>query len=315
MQFANRVRNMIRGTVTLLLLGLNLVACGTPFLLIALVKVAISPFARPRRAIVLLLAEVAELWVGINNAIYRLMLKTEWDIDLAEGLRHDGRYLIIANHQSWTDILVVLKTFHRKTPFIRFFLKQELIWVPIVGQACWGLEFPFMKRYTADYLELHPEKRGTDLETTRRACVRYQTIPVSILNFLEGTRFTRDKHEEQSSPHRHLLRPRAGGVAYVVASLGEQLDAVLDVTIAYPGARITLWRFVSNRVPRVVVRIRKLELPAKFVDEAVTRSSPLRDEFKQWVKAIWSEKDALLTRELERATSIDRRREESSERP
>jgi 1-acyl-sn-glycerol-3-phosphate acyltransferase len=177
---------------------------------------------------------------------------------------------------------------------IRFFLKQRLIWFPIVGQACWALEFPFMRRYSADYVQRHPEKRGRDLASTRRACQRYRHIPVAILSFLEGTRFSQEKRAEQDSPYGHLLRPRVGGIAFVVASLGDQLEAMFDVTLAYPGGDVTFWQFVSGRVPLIIVRARPLAIPAEFVTAEIIEPGATRDRFKSWIDAIWREKDALL---------------------
>ena len=138
-----------------------------------------------------------------NNRIFDLLLPTKWDIaGIGEDVRPDGHYLIISNHVSWVDIFVLFRAFQGRAPFIRFFLKHQLIWFPIVGQGCWALEFPFMHRHTPEYLEKHPEKRGKDLETTRRACQRYRNFPVAIANFVEGTRFTHAKREQQQSPYR-----------------------------------------------------------------------------------------------------------------
>src|SRR5581483_6925143 len=154
--------------------------------------------------------------------------------------------------------------------------------------------FPFLRRYTPEYLERHPEKRGLDLRTARRACRRYEHVPVAMLTFLEGTRFTADKQSDQDSPYRHLLRPRIGAVAFVLASLGEQLDGVFDATIAYPGGDVTFWEFVSGRVPVITVRVRGLEVPSEFFTPAITEPGAPRDRFRGWIDTIWREKDALL---------------------
>ena len=179
-----------------------------------------------RRRLVLAIATLAEQWVQGNNDLLRVLLPIEWDIEGGEDLRRDGHYLIFANHISWADIFVVFRALHRRVAFIRFFVKQELVWMPVVGQASWALEFPFMKRYSADYLAQHPEKRGRDLETTRRACDRYRDIPVAILNFLEGTRFSLEKQAEQQSPYRYLLRPRTGGAALRRAAIGATIRSI-----------------------------------------------------------------------------------------
>jgi 1-acyl-sn-glycerol-3-phosphate acyltransferase len=283
---------VIRGAVIILLLFGNLVLWATPVFFGGLVK--LLTFGPPKGRVIRVLTWLAERWAAGNNRIFDTLLDTKWDVELPDGLRRDGHYLVISNHVNWVDIFALFRAFQGRVPFIRFFLKQILIWFPFAGQACWALEFPFMRRYTPEYLAQHPEKRGRDLETTRRACRRYRYIPVTILNFCEGTRFTRDKHEEQDSPYRYLLRPRVGGVGFVLASLGEQLDAVLDITLIYPSQDVTMWDFITNRVPRVGVRGRRLEVPDEFYTAGITEPGPARDRFKTWIEGVWREKDALL---------------------
>jgi 1-acyl-sn-glycerol-3-phosphate acyltransferase len=281
---------MLRGISLLALIGLNTIVWGTPIVLLGAAKL-ILPEGGLRRRLILRLADLAERWTAVNDSLFDRLLPTRWDVSPVEGLRPAGHYLIISNHASWVDILVLQRVFHRRVALLRFFIKQELIWFPIVGAACWALEFPFMKRYSAEYLEEHPEKRGSDVATTRKACQRYRTIPVAILNFVEGTRFSMDKRIEQESPYRRLLRPRAGGVAHVIAAMGDQLEELLDVTIAYPGVRITMWKFLSGRVPLVRIAIRRRPIPPDVIDDAITEPGPARDRFRQWIESMWKEKD------------------------
>ncbi|GAC1433296.1 MAG: acyltransferase [Thermoanaerobaculia bacterium] len=281
---------MIRAVATILLLFLNLLAWGIPVTLLGIVKLFV-PGRAWRRRIRMLLTELGDRWAGANNIILDRAVRTRWNVEGVEGLRADGHYLILCNHVSWLDIFVLQRTFHRRVAFIRFFLKRELIWFPIVGLASWALDFPFMRRYTPEYLERHPEKRGLDLEATRRACRRYRGIPVAILNFMEGTRYTPEKHARQESPYRHLLRPRFGGTAFVMASLGEQLDAIVDVTLAYPSQDVTLWEFLTNRVAWITIHVRVLEVPREFLSEPITEPGPARDAFRQWITGLWQEKD------------------------
>jgi 1-acyl-sn-glycerol-3-phosphate acyltransferase len=283
---------VLRALAIIVLLLLNLILWGTPILLGGLVK--LLTFGRPRRWVNRNLPRLAEAWARGNDWIFDSLLTTKWDIEGADALSPEGHYLVISNHVNWIDIFALLRTFRGKAPFIRFFLKQVLIWFPIVGQACWALSFPFMRRYSPDYLAQHPEKRGRDLETMRKSCRLYRHIPVAILNFVEGTRITREKHEDQQSPYKHLLRPRVGGIAFVLASLGEQLDAMFDVTLVYPSEDVTMWDFVTNRVPRIVVRVRKLEIPPEFCTGAAIEPGPARDRFKAWIEGMWREKDQLI---------------------
>lgn len=296
---------MLRALAIAISLALNLAFWGTFVLAGGLVK--LLTFGELRRRVIRTLPRLAECWVACNNFIFDLFLDTRWEIEGVEGLRRDEHYLVISNHISWVDIFAVLRAFHGRAPFIRFFLKHVLIWAPFVGQAAWALGFPFMRRYTPEYLQQHPEKRGRDLETTRIACRRFRHLPVSILNFVEGTRFSRDKHEEQESPYRFLLRPRVGGIAFVLASLAEQIDALYDITMIYPifntGRDVSMWDFVSNRVPWVRVIARRIDVPEEFRCDAITEPGPARERFKQWVEQIWREKDERIGQVLDARTS------------
>jgi 1-acyl-sn-glycerol-3-phosphate acyltransferase len=287
---------VLRAAVIILLLIPNLLLWGSLVFFGGLVK--LLTFGAARRRVIAGLAWFGERWVQGNDWIFDTFLDTEWRLEGFDGLRRDAHYLVISNHVSWIDIFAVFRALYGHAPFLRFFLKQTLIWFPILGQACWALEFPFMRRYSAEYLKQHPEKRGRDLETTRKACRRYRHIPVSILNFVEGTRFTRDKHDEQQSPYRHLLRPRVGGIGFVIASLGEQLDSMIDVSIVYPRRDVTMWDFVTNRVPWIALRARRVDIPPELLTPAITEPGPAREQFKVWVEEIWQEKDEEIARIL-----------------
>ena len=288
---------MIRGVVTLAQLAANAALWGLLVALGGIMKFAVqftAPRSRLRTRVILMLAGFGDRWVAGNTRILDARLKTAWDVaGIPEGLRRDGNYLLLSNHLSWVDIFVLFRVFHERVAFIRFFLKQQLVYFPIIGQACWALEFPFMKRHTPEYLAAHPEKRGSDLETTRRACQRYRHLPVTIANFVEGTRFSAEKRDDQDSPYQHLLRPRIGGISYVLASLGDQLDAVIDVTLAY-SEEPTMWKFVSGRLKTIHVRARRLEVPAEFYTAAITEPGPARERFKAFMEQVWREKDAVI---------------------
>ncbi len=283
---------MLRGVVIVVLLALNLMLWGTLIFLGGLLKLPCR--GRVRRRIIAFLAGLGERWIIGNQWIFDRFLDVDWDIRVPEELSRDGHYLFICNHVSWIDVFALQHAFRGHAPFIRFFMKRILLFFPIAGQACWAIEFPFVRRYSAAYLAQHPEKRGLDLETTRIACRRYRASPFVMLNFCEGTRFTREKHEDQQSPFTNLLRPRIGGIGFVLASLAGQLDAVIDVTLIYPSLEVTMWDFVTNRVPRVVVLARRLNVPPEFHDGAITEPGPARDRFRSWVERIWHEKDATI---------------------
>lgn len=278
------------GVISTGLLFLNTAFWAVPIYVLALVKLC-CPDGPVRRRIRNLAVAAAENWVSCNNLNFALMKTTNWRVSGLAGLRPDGSYLVCANHQSWADVVVLQKVFSRRIPFLMFFIKKELVWVPVLGLAWKGLDFPFMQRFSKQYLARHPEMKGRDLQTTRRLCEKLRGQPVAILNFLEGTRFTAGKHARQQSPYEHLLKPKAGGIAFVMNAMGEQLDSMLDVTIVYPNGRPTIWQFLSGRSPAVIVDVAERELPAPLLSGDYAADAAIRKDTQAWVREVWRQKD------------------------
>ncbi len=283
----------ILGSVSFSLVVLNTLFWGIPIHIVAILKF-IVPLPAWRRMWTRPMIRIVEGWVRVNRANFWLTQKVEWDISGLDGLNQKSWYLVSSNHQSWLDILVLFHVFTRRIPLLHFFLKQELRWVPVVGAACWALGFPFMKRYSREFLQKHPELRGKDLETTRRACQHFKKNPVSVINFWEGTRFTLKKHARQESPYRHLLRPKAGGLAFTLAAMGEYFETILDVTIIYPDKPASFWNFLAGRMSRIVVRVEQIPIPPEFLAGDYMNDPAFRAQFQAWVRDLWQAKDALI---------------------
>ena len=280
-----------------LLIAANTVLHVFPLLLVALVK-ALLPLDRLRRASNPVLTGLAESWIGVNSWMMDRFTGTRVDVEEGAVLQVDGHYLVLANHQSWVDILVLQKVFNRRIPLLRFFLKRQLFWVPLLGLAWWALDFPFMGRYTPKQIARRPELAGRDTEATRRACEKFRAIPVAIMNFVEGTRFTPGKHATQGAPYRHLLKPKSGGVAFVLDAMGEGLHAILDVTIAYPGGRPSMMDLLADRIPEIRVHLRQRSIPDELLRGDYQNDRAFRARFQQWMNGLWQEKDACMTRLL-----------------
>ena len=273
-----------------LLLILSTVLHVPPLLAVALIKACVP--ARPvRRVCDRALMAIAESWIAFNTTMIRVLTGTQLVVEVEASLRKDGHYLVLANHQSWSDIPVLQAVFNRRIPLLRFFLKSQLFWVPLLGLAWWALDFPFMKRYSKETLAKHPELAGSDIAATRRACEKFRHIPVSIMNFVEGTRFTTDKQRQQSSPFLYLLRPKAGGVAFVLNALGGALHSILDVTIVYPSGRSQLRDLFANRVGEVRVHVRELMIPEEIAGGSYESDPAARERAQVWINDLWAEKD------------------------
>lgn len=287
----------LRIPLAIALLILNTIAHVLPLFALTFVKLLL-PLQGARVAMSRTLVAIAESWIAVNSALFDLFTRTRWRIEGLEGLKRDGNYLVLCNHQSWVDIPVLQKVFNRRIPFLRFFLKSQLIWVPLLGPAWWALDFPFMKRHSREQLAKHPELAGKDRETTRKACEKFRHMPVSVMNFVEGTRFTRAKHDAQGSPYTHLLRPKAGGVAFVLDAMGEGLHAIVDVTIVYAQGAGSMMDLIAGRVRDIRVHIRQRAIDADLRGD-YENDAAFRERFQAWINALWAEKDAEVGRLLE----------------
>jgi len=270
----------------------NTLFCAAQLFPLAIIKFII-PFKWWRSITGKILVRVANNWVFVNSMFIHYCFPVKWSVQGLEKLKRRDWYLVISNHQSWVDIIIIQKILYGRIPYIKFFLKKELIWVPIMGPAWWALDFPFMKRYTREQIAKDPSLKGKDIEITRKACEKFKTDPVAIMTFPEGTRFSREKHDSQNSPYKHLLKPKAGGISFTISSMGEYLHRMLNLTIVYPEGQATLWDFLCRRVRAVDVIVDIVEIPEVFV-KADIEDGEFQKEFAAWLNKLWGEKDRLM---------------------
>jgi 1-acyl-sn-glycerol-3-phosphate acyltransferase len=281
---------MVFGIISALFLLAYTLFLGVFLYAFVMLKILL-PDALVRRLIDPPIVLIATLWIqGILfwlNRVYRI----QWDIDGMQRHSLEQWFLITANHQSWVDIFVLYQAYLKKAPLLKFFIKKELGYVPVVGQAWWALDFPFMRRYSKAFLRKHPEKAGDDLIETQQACRKFSYQPTSVMNFLEGTRFTAEKHASQNSPYRHLLKPKTGGLAFAIQALGDRFSALTNVTIVYPDGIPSFWDMMCGRLQRVIVRIQEEPIPAHFTQGDYQNDRQLRAEMQHWTSTIWQAKD------------------------
>lgn len=241
---------------------------------------------------------ITNSWLGINNwLIDHILPDTQWDITVDDNLdlNMQGRYLMTCNHQSWVDTTVNQYFGLTRMPLTRFFTKWELIFIPFVGQAFKILGFPMMKRHSKAQIAKNPELKFRDMEEARKSCEQLLSQPFTLLNYLEGTRFTPEKHQQQNSPYTHLLKPKAGGLALALDILGDKIDAFMDMTIVYPNGAPGYGEFWLGDVPRIAVNMRKINIPDWVFGGNYEDDAEYRERFQAWVDELWTEKDQLIS--------------------
>ncbi len=281
---------VVRGVIAFLLLLINTLFWCSLLLSLALVRLLL-PFKAVRVRIDPVLNAIATAWVACNSGWMGLTQRTVWDVQGIDTLPYRGWYLVNCNHQGAVDIFVLQHVMNRRIPMLKFFIKQQLFFVPVIGLAWWALDFPFMKRHSAAALRKNPALREQDRETTRRACEKFALVPTSVMNFAEGTRFTPAKHAAQASPYRHLLKPKAGALALALHAMGHQFHALVDVTLVYPDGVPTFWQFLCGRATRVIVRARQLPIPADFCTGDYEGDAKFRATLHRWLADLWARKD------------------------
>jgi 1-acyl-sn-glycerol-3-phosphate acyltransferase len=279
--------HLLKGCFATLILLLNVLVCVSTLLLVSLIKLLI-PIPSIRRTIDPVLNAIAETWIAINSSWMQAVNSSPWQVEGVGELQQHGWYLVSSNHQSWVDILVLQRVFNRRIPLLKFFLKRELIYVPFMGLAWWALDFPFMRR-SGD-----PKGFQRDLAAARRACEHFSHVPTSVISFLEGTRFTTAKHDKQKSPYRYLLKPKTGGLAIALSTLGEKFNSLIDVTIIYDGPAPNFWHLLSGQINNVQVVVQQRRIPPQFCQGNPTSDPALRAELLKWIESLWLEKDALI---------------------
>jgi 1-acyl-sn-glycerol-3-phosphate acyltransferase len=279
------------------ILSLTIYTINTIFWLIPIIVFsfckAVMPLKSSQKLFSYLLDQMASNWVAVNTLIQKLFNKTEIKVTGLEQLTMKEWYLVICNHQSWVDIVILQRIMHKKIPFLKFFLKKELIFVPFLGLAWWALDFPFMKRYSQSFIKKNPHLKGKDVETTRKACAKFKHKPVSIMNFIEGTRFTNEKHDKQSSPFQNLLKPKAGGIGFVLEAMGGNLHKIVNITIHYPEGIPTFSDFLAGRVKQVNVNVEVSKIGDELIGDYV-RDRAFKIKFQKWVNQLWLDKDQKL---------------------
>tara|TARA_B100001250_G_C19688240_1_gene739065 strand:+ start:269 stop:1129 length:861 start_codon:yes stop_codon:yes gene_type:complete len=236
---------------------------------------------------------IGECWIFCNKTWINLLHRPKWKINGFQKLDSTNWYLVTANHQSWADIFILQSITNRNIPMLKFFMKDILKWVPIIGLAWWALDMPFLKRYSKEKLEKNPELRGKDIVQMKKSFGRYSRYPVSIFSFAEGTRFTEEKKIKQKSPYERLLVPKTGGIALALSTM-PYIKSFINFTIKYDSKDRTFWKFLCGKMNDVKVEVEIIEIPQSFLGNDYLNDELFRQEIKDWLNQIWVKKDKLL---------------------
>ncbi|MDN4502359.1 acyltransferase [Alteromonadaceae bacterium BrNp21-10] len=279
--------------LNILLQLINLLLWTTLIIMLGLLKLVL-PVPVLQRSIRFLLDGCLNNFGRCSVGCINLTNKVQWDVQIDGDLSPNGWYLLLSNHISWVDIFLITHFAASRIPASKYFVKQELLWVPFIGMGCWALDMPFMKRYSRSFINKHPHLKGKDIDSTRKACEKFKKIPTTIVNFVEGSRLTPEKHTKRDSPYQYLLPPRAGGIAFTLASMGEQFSNVIDFTIVFPlNQHNVMYAMLCGRLHKIVLRAQILPVEDSLTGDYFNDES-YKAQFQQWLNNRWQQKDQLI---------------------
>ncbi len=277
------------GTLTLTLFLINIILVFPFILIFSILK--LFPCRYLKKSSTQSLNKVAWFWIKYNSLWIDKFMDIKIKTHMPNNLSPEKWYLIVSNHQSMVDIPILQKIFLDKIQIPKFFIKSQLIWIPILGMAWWAMDYPFMKRYSKEFIEKNPHLKGKDMESTIKACRKYREMPVSVINFTEGTRYTEEKALKQGSPYKNLLKPKAGGVGYVFTALGDFITSILNVTIIYPkNTKRSLWNFLCGRLTEFTVYVEEIEFTENLKGN-YSEDDRYNQMIRTWINRLWEEKD------------------------
>lgn len=281
-------------------------ALATTVIGITIILLGIIKFILPIPAIQRFVSRIANAafrgWAYSVSAMFRISYPVKWYIEGDIPDDRDGWFMILCNHQSWVDIVALMHLSRKNLPMPRFFLKHQLLWVPVIGMGCWVLDMPFMKRYSKEQIAKSPELKGKDIETTREKCEKFRHIPTTVINFCEGTRFTPIKHKQKGSPYKHLLTPKAGGTSFTLQAMGNQFQEILDITLVYPDRQTDksiVLDLLAGRLQSVYVYIDRIPVTDDLRGDYFN-DPEFRDHFQGWLNSRWELKDKRIEEVLNR---------------
>jgi 1-acyl-sn-glycerol-3-phosphate acyltransferase len=219
--------------------------------------------------------------VRIDSALLRRVSGVLWRFDELT-LDPTRPHIVLANHRSWADILIVQAVVATRGPIVKFLAKRQLLFTPIFGLIILAFDFPILRRRTRRGDD-PAKRRDDDRRRVSEAAAVLLDSPAAILSFAEGTRFSEAKLKASHGPYDHVLPPRAGGLVAMIEALGGGGGGrIVDLTIAY-SRTVSFWEFLGGESGPVSVLWETVE---------IAEVEPGRAQ--AWLNARWRRKDAAL---------------------
>jgi 1-acyl-sn-glycerol-3-phosphate acyltransferase len=252
----------------------------------------IIPIEAIRKIITATSNEVGNVLVWFLKATLGFVHRTKWQIEYPESISTKKWYLGMSNHSSWADIFVLLFISNYKLPLLKFFIKKELRWIPVVYLIHKTIDMPFLNRHAPDEIRKNPGLRTRDFENTKTAAQKFTRYPTTAFSFAEGTRFTDAKRALQASPFEDLLKPKTGALVTALSGM-PMVDELIDFTIIYKTSKRSAWDFACGEMNEAKIIVKSYKIPAS-IRGLDNNSAVFRNEFRIFIDSIWRKKQTLI---------------------
>ena len=232
--------------------------------------------------------------VGAIAISLSLLHQLEWEFEIPENLSINDWYIAMSNHQSWADIFILLIAGHKKIPLLKFFMKKELQWIPIIYLVHKTIDMPFLHRHSPEQIKANPELKKLDFENAKTAAKRFSRNPSTAFSFAEGTRFSQFKNLEQQSPYPNLLKPKVGALSIALSGMPE-VKTLIDFTIVYSSNKRTAWQFLCGDLNKAKIIAKTYKIPKNLQSYTYENKSEYRKQFQLFIDEIWQKKQSMIS--------------------
>jgi 1-acyl-sn-glycerol-3-phosphate acyltransferase len=251
----NKVRKSFIGVVTFCSI-LFILSVGVIVLSIFNVP-RIIPNKKLKRSLGHISNRIGSQIVGLITTSLQILHGLEWQFNIPEHLDTKTWYVAMSNHQSWADIFILLAAGHKKIPLLKFFMKKELQWIPIIYLVHKTIDMPFLNRHSQKQIQANPDLKKLDYRNAEIAAKRFSRNPSTAFSFAEGTRFTHEKHLAQASPYKNFLTPKIGALAIALKGM-PQVNELIDFTVIYSTDKRSTWDFLCGEMRQAQVYARPM---------------------------------------------------------
>lgn len=235
------------------------------------------------------------LW-RLCDFYFKAICGAKVDLHCAKEIKRGRNAMLISNHKFFGDFFL-LHTFaidQGMLEYCKYFAKDSLKFVPFFG---WGIYLMGCIMVKRDW--------ARDKENIQKTFRMYlgQSLPVWIVSYVEGTRFTPSKAAQSRSyaiangikPLMHLLLPRTKGFVSALESFrsGSRIKTVYNAVLVYYhpkrgfGATPTVSDFLFGRVSEFTYQV---HVTMHHIDDIPLDSKAAAN----WLTDLYSKNDKLL---------------------